>query len=450
MSDQLEEQRAQHRFHFDRHTPQYRDQFQEITSEMLARCPLAWTDTYGGHWVAAGNKEVFELARCPHVSNDNDLTGQRQGYTGINIPRGMVSESFRGGMLEMDDPEHREYRTPLNGYLSPAAVHRWVPVVDEIVKACLDEKIEEGRIDFVDDLANIVPAVLTLGLLGVPLKDWEIYCEPAHAMVYTPAESPDFPRVVDLAMASAMGMMKHVDEVRETARPGLIDALVQCRINGEPAPDNEIMGMLMLLIGGGFDTTTALTAHSLEWLSQHPDERARLRGDRSLLAPATEEFLRYFTPAPGDGRTIAKDLEVDGVVLKEGERLWLSWAMANRDPELFANPDEVVLDRKGNRHFSFGLGVHRCIGSNVARTVFKSMLGAVLDRMPDFECDPDGAVHYETIGVIQGMKHLPATFTPGPRLGPGLDATLEKLQRICDEQQLAAPITVHKAAAVID
>jgi cytochrome P450 len=437
-------------FHFDRHTPQYRDRFEAITSEMHSRCPLAWTDTYGGHWVAAGNKEVFELARCPHVSNDNDITGERKGYIGISIPRGDVSTTFRGGMLEMDEPEHREYRTPLNAYLSPAAVRRWVPVVDEITKACLDEKIEDGRIDFVDDLANIVPAVLTLGLLGVPLKDWEIYCEPAHASVYTLANSPDYHRVADLAIASAMGMMRHVAEIRETPRPGLIDALVRCRINGEPAPDAEILGMLMLLIGGGFDTTTALTAHSLEWLSQHPDERERLSRDRdTLLNPATEEFLRFFTPAPGDGRTIAEDMEVDGVVLKEGERLWLSWAMANRDPELFDDPDEVILDRTGNRHFSFGLGIHRCIGSNVARTVFKSMLSAVLDRMPDFHCDPDGAVHYQTIGVIQGMQHLPATFTPGPRLGRGLDATLEKLQRICDDQELAAPITVRKDAAVI-
>ncbi|PQP39540.1 cytochrome P450 [Mycolicibacterium austroafricanum] len=450
MADQLDRRREARSFHFDRHTPQYRDRFQEITAQMQARCPLAWTDTYGGHWVAAGNREVFELARCPHVSNDNDIDGTRRGYTGINIPRGDYSVAFRGGMLEMDDPEHREYRSPLNGYLSPAAVRRWVPVVDELVKACLDEKIEDGRIDFVDDLANIVPAVLTLGLLGVPLKDWEIYCEPAHASVYTPADSPDFPRVADLAIASAMGMMRHVAEIRQAPRPGLIDALVRTRIDGQPAPDTEIMGMLMLLIGGGFDTTTALTAHALEWLSQHPDERERLSRDRdTLLDPATEEFLRYFTPAPGDGRTVAEDIEVDGVVLKEGERLWLSWAMANRDPALFQNPDEVVLDRKGNRHFSFGLGVHRCIGSNVARTVFKSMLTAVLDRMPDFQCDAAGAVHYETIGVIQGMQHLPAAFTPGPRLGPGLEATLEKLQRVCDEQQLAAPITVHKAAAVI-
>ncbi|MBX7434114.1 cytochrome P450 [Mycobacterium sp. Y57] len=453
MTDQadLDTRRAEHLFHFDRHTPAYRDQFGEITAEMHQRCPLAWSDTYGGHWVAAGTHEVFELARCPHISNDHDITGSGTGYTGINIPLGEHSVPFRGGMLEMDDPEHREYRTPLNGYLSPAAVQRWVPFVDEIVKACLDEKIESGRIDFVDDLANIVPAVLTLALLGVPLREWEIYCEPTHASVYTPAESPDYRRVADAQIAAAMEMMKHVNVIREHPRPGLIDALVRMRIDGEPAPDMEILGMLLLLIGGGFDTTTALTAHALEWLSQHPDQRERLSRDRAtLLDSATEEFLRFFTPAPGDGRTIARDLEVDGVVLKEGERLWLSWAMANRDPKVFADPDELKLDRKGNRHLSFGLGVHRCIGSNVARTVFKSMLTAVLDRMPDFECDPAGAVHYETIGVIQGMQHLPARFTPGLRLGPGLDATLDKLQRACDEQGLAAPITERKAAAVIE
>jgi len=143
----LDDRRRERSFHFDRHTPQYRDQFEAITSEMHGHCPLAWSDTYGGHWVAAGNKEVFELARCPHVSNDNDIGGQRKGYVGITIPRGETSATFRGGMLEMDDPEHREYRTPLNGYLSPAAVQRWVPVVDEVVRACLDEKIEAGRID---------------------------------------------------------------------------------------------------------------------------------------------------------------------------------------------------------------------------------------------------------------------------------------------------------------
>lgn len=443
--------RSSHSFHFDRHTPQYREQFEAITTEMLERCPLAWSDTYGGHWVAAGSKQVFELARSADVSNDNDLTGDRRGYRGINIPRGESSTVVRGGMLEMDDPEHRQYRTPLNAYLSPAAIQRWIPFVDEIVRACVDEKIESGHIDFVDDLANIVPAVFTLALMGVPLHKWDLYCEPAHASVYTPTDSPDYPRVAEMQIAGAMDLMNHVAEIRDNPRPGLIDALVRTRIDDRPAPDMELMGMLMLLIGGGFDTTTALTAHALEWLSEHPDQRVRLRRERdALLDSATEEFLRFFTPAPGDGRTIAADCEIDGVALKEGERLWISWAMANRDPALFDHPDQVLLDRPGNRHFSFGLGVHRCIGSNVARTVFKSMLTAVLDRLPDYRCDPAAAVHYQTIGVIQGMQHLPADFTPGARLGPGLAETLCNLQRICDEQELARPITERKETAVID
>lgn len=442
--------RKKNRYHFDRHTPDYRLQFEKITEEMQSRCPVAWSDTYDGHWVAAGSNEVFELARCPAVSNHHDVTGETP-FKGISIPYAKRASGVRGGMLEMDDPEHRLYRTAVNPYLSPAAVKRWEPFIDEIVRASLDEKIEHGTIDFVDDLANVVPAVLTLAMLGIPLKKWSLYSEPTHASVYTPEDSPDIDRVVAMHREMGLDLVKHMLEIRENPRPGLVNALLQIRIDGEPAPDVEVLGMLGLVIGGGFDTTTALTAHALEWLSKHPDQRERLSKDRdSLLDPATEEFLRFFTPAPGDGRTFSEDVEVEGNQFKYGERLWISWAMANRDPSVFHDPNDVVLDRKGNRHFSFGLGVHRCVGSNVARTVFKSMVTAVLDRMPDYECDPAGTVHYDTIGVIQGMRHLPATFTPGPRLGAGLDETLDKLQRICDEQELARPITERKEAAVID
>ncbi|BBZ63922.1 cytochrome P450 [Mycolicibacterium monacense] len=438
-------------YHFDRHSQDYRERFLDITHEMHRKCPLAWTDTYDGHWVAAGSAEVFELARCPHVSNDHDVHHERRGYKGISIPTMIEAENFRGGMLEMDDPEHRHYRTVLNPYLSPAAVKRWEPFVDELVRACLDDHIESGRIDFVDDLANVVPAVLTLAMLGVSLEKWSIYNEPAHASVYTPPDSPDAERVRELFMAMGVDLFANLMEIRANPRPGIIDALATIRIDGEPPPDIELIGMLNLLIGGGFDTTTALTAHALEWLSEHPDERTRLSRERdTLLNPATEEFLRYFTPAPGDGRTIAEDMALGDAELREGQRLWLSWAMANRDPAVFTEPDRIVLDRKGNRHFSFGLGVHRCIGSNVARTVFKSMVTAVLDRMPDYRCDPHGTVHYDSIGVIQGMRHLHATFTPREPKGPGVAETLARLQRICDEQGLARPITELKGAARIE
>ncbi|WAC92435.1 cytochrome P450 [Mycobacterium sp. Aquia_213] len=446
-----DDDRKKNKYHFDRNAAEYRSQFKQITEEMHAKCPMAWSETYDGHWVAAGSNEVFELARCPAVSNDHDINNERRGYGGISIPKARRVSMVRGGILEMDEPEHRTYRNVLNPYLSPAAVRRWEPFIHDVTRACLDEKIESGSIDFVDDLANIVPAVLTLAMLGIPLKKWNLYSEPVHAAVYTPEHSPDIERVTAMHREMGLDMVNNMIEIRENPRPGIVNGLLQLRIDGEPAPDLEILGNLGLVIGGGFDTTTALTAHSLEWLSENPEERELLSKNRdTLLDPATEEFLRYFTPAAGDGRTFSDDVELVGNQFKEGERLWISWAMANRDPSVFADPDKVLLDRKGNRHFSFGIGVHRCVGSNVARTVFKSMLTAVLDRMPDYHCDPEGTVHYECIGVIQGMRKLPATFTPGPAVGAGLDETLDKLQRICDEQQLALPITERKEVAVID
>jgi cytochrome P450 len=446
--DGVVDDRKPHRFHFDRHTPEYHEQFEAVAEEMHSRCPLAWSDTYDGHWVAAGHHEVFELARSAEfLSNDHDVKGERRGYKGITIPS-PVPDTRRGGFLEMDPPEQRYYRQALNPYLSPAAISRWVPLIDEVTRACLDEKIESGEIDFVDDLANIVPAVLTLGMMGIPLKNWTIYNEPAHAGVYTPPNSPDMPRIRQLQMEMGRDLIGQMHAIRANPRPGLVHALLTTEINGAIADDDELLGVLSLLIGGGFDTTTALTAHALEWLSENPYERERLSRERdTLLNPATEEFLRYYTPAPGDGRTISADCEIAGARFREGERLWLSWAMANRDPKVFPDPHRVDLERKGNRHTAFGLGIHRCIGSNVARTVFKRMLVQVLDRMPDYRCDPERAVRYETIGVINGMRHLPATFSPGPRLGAGLDETLDAMQRMCDEQRLAEPVTAKGARA---
>jgi cytochrome P450 len=183
--------RKKNRYHFDRHSPEYRSQFKAITEEMHARCPMAWSDTYGGHWVAAGSHEVFALARCPAVSNDHDVNNERRGYKGISIPTASRINGVRGGILEMDNPEHHLYRSVLNPYLSPAAVKRREPFIDDVTRACLEEKIEAGRIDFVDDLANVVPAVLTLAMMGIPLKNWQMYSEPTHAAVYTPEHSPD-------------------------------------------------------------------------------------------------------------------------------------------------------------------------------------------------------------------------------------------------------------------
>jgi cytochrome P450 len=432
-------QRKSHRYDFDRHRPEYRHELADIAGELHGRCPVAWSETYGGHFVAAGHHEVFEVARAAeYVSNEFKPD---EGRLGILIP----GPPIRGGagFLEMDPPRQRHYRQALNPYLSPAAIARWVPVVDEIVRACIDEKIETGRIDFVDDLANIVPAVMTMGLLGAPISTYEMYVEPTHASVYLRPDSPEMLDVRRQQNEMSREMVARLHAVRaDGGPPGLINALVNATVDGSAPSDKELIGVISLIIGGGFDTTTALTAHSLEWLGEHPGERTRLSESRdSLLDSATEEFLRFYTPAPGDGRTITADCQIAGQEFRTGDRIWISWTMANRDPAVFDNPNEIDLSRSGNRHLGFGLGLHRCIGSNVARIVFKRMLLGVLDRLPDYSCDPAGAVHYDTIGVINGMRHLPATFTPGRRLGPGLAETLEIQQASIDAHGIAGPVT---------
>jgi cytochrome P450 len=432
-------------YHFDRHAPEYRHRFEDITHELHAQCPVAWSDTYGGHWVVSGYDEVFEIARDRTLlSNDYDPDGTSTGYKGISIPDAPRS---RGGFLEMDPPAQQDFRHALDPYLSPAAIARWLPMMDDLAHACLDERIESGHIDFVDDFANIVPAVMTLALMGLPLADWAIYCEPVHANVYTAPDSPDYPDVIKASELMITTLAQSIFAARENPRPGIVKGMLEAEICGAPATDDDIRDTLTLLLGGGFDTTTSLTAHALEWLNEHPAERERLHEHLpELIHTATEEFLRFYTPAPGDGRTVTRRHELSGCTLEPSDRLWLSWAMANRDPATFPEPDVLKLDRTNNRHTSFGLGLHRCIGSNLARSVFKSMLTAVLERMPDYVCDASGTVHYDTIGVINGMKHVPATFTPGVLVGPGLDATIAKWQEVLDHEPLADAV-VRRAPA---
>ncbi len=332
----------------------------------------------------------------------------------------------------MDPLEQSEYRRVLNPLLSPAAVVNWEPFVADFTHACIDDVIESGRIDFVDDFANVVPAVLTMAMLGLPLADWEIYNRPSHELVYTPPDSPDADRVLQSVFLMTDRLATSVEQCRREPRPGMINTLLNATVNGEPMPDDDVVGTVLLIIGGGFDTTTALVAGSLDWLDTHVADRRRLLDDPELLTLATEEFLRHFTPAQGGGRTITRDCEVEGFELSEGDRMFLSFAMCNHDPAVFPDPDDIVLDRFPNPHAAFGLGVHRCIGSNLARMDFKLMLREVLRRMPDYRVEPAGRVRYQSIGIINGFQHLPATFTPGRREGASLAEEIERWQARLD------------------
>lgn len=417
---------------FDQHRDDYRDRYPEISHELRGKCPVTWSESHGGYWVVTGLEEVAEFYRHPELfSAWKDTSGRQPQFEGIQIPR---SGTYQAGFLEMDPPEQLEYRRILNPLMSPAAVRKWEPLVADFTRACINDVIENGELDFVDDIANIVPAVFTLAALGLPLADWEIYCEPTHAQVYTKPGTPEMDRVLEMSMRMQARLAVGIAEIRAKPRPGMIKALIDGSVNGQPLPDEGILGTVSLLIGGGFDTTTALTANAWNWLAQHPDGKARLLADKSLLDTATEEFLRYFTPAQGDARTVTRDCEVAGYAFNGGDRVLMSFAMPNRDPRTFPEPDVIKLDRFPNRHAAFGLGNHRCIGSNIARMNFKVIMWETLQRIPEYTIIHERAVRYDTIGVINGFQHLPATFAPGRRDGPGLAETLARWQAMLDDE----------------
>jgi cytochrome P450 len=168
---------------------------------------------------------------------------------------------------------------------------------------------------------------------------------------------------------------------------------------------------------GGLNTTAALTSLSLHHLATHPEDRQLLIDHPELHGSATEEFLRYFSIQRSNTRTVTQDIELAGQRLCRGDRLLINRLSANRDEKVFDRPDEVVLDRDENPHLAFGLGPHRCIGSNVARLMFRVMLSEVLTRIPDFEIDEKRVVPYDGSPSIAGILELPATFTPGAVIG---------------------------------
>jgi cytochrome P450 len=174
--------------------------------------------------------------------------------------------------------------------------------------------------------------------------------------------------------------------------------------------------MVMLTLQGGLDTTGSAISSALIHLDRDRDARQRLIEEPDLLPSAVEEFLRYESPQFALARTATRDVVVGDRQIREGDRVLLVWASGNRDEEMFDRADEVVLDRSPNRHMAFGLGAHRCLGSNFARRQILLALRAVLRRLPDYTIDHEHLVKAETIGVTYGTFALPARFTPGRRV----------------------------------
>jgi cytochrome P450 len=402
----------------DHHAPEYAAGSVGILKDLRTRCPVAYSDNYGGMWVVSDYDHIVEV-----IKDDTTYSSSYEAGTifdGITIPSG--GARMRNVPIEMDPPDFFAYRRMLNPWFSPAAVARVEPKLRRVVDAVIDEVIESGRIDLVLDLANPVPAIMTLDLLGLPLEDWDLSARTAHTANWTRPYTPERER----AMIDLQAVMDKLAEAIATRRANpeedLVSFLVGAEVEGRRLSDDEVLEIVSLVFQGGVDTTTSLMANALLYLHQDRDARKRLIDEPDLRRLACEEFLRFVSPIQTLARTVTTDTELGGCRLNRGDRILIAWAGANRDEKVFDRPDEVVLDRYPNRHLAFGVGIHRCIGSNLARAQFLAVLDAVLTRLPDYEVIDEEVQRYPAIGMVHGMITIPATFTPGKKTGQSIFA----------------------------
>lgn len=394
----------------------HKEHWEANSAELRSKCPVAWSTEHGGHWIVSSYKDVVRIAQddgtfTTHKTFDPE-TMHVEGGTALPpmpIVRLIPAETAR--------PEWDIFRGVLNPHLGPRAAEAYRADAQHYAHLLLDQVIESGHIDLVQDFTSPLAALVTMQAIGFPREQWREFADPCHALTSLNKASPEF----QVAVAGAQWVERRIDEeieLRKAApRDDLISQLVTARVDGRPLKDEDIHSTVVNLLFGGVDTTTALTSHTLVHLFRHPEKRRRLIEDRSLLPVAREEFIRFYAPTHGSARTATASACIAGQEIAQGERLYLFYASANRDETVFENANEIDIARFPNKHIGFGAGIHRCVGSFLARVMFDVMMNAVLDRIPDYVVHEAEAMLYPSISPINGWVNIPASFTAGPKSG---------------------------------
>lgn len=388
------------------------------SAELRGRCPVAWNTQYDGFWMATSYAAVARIAR------DNDTFAHKYEpdaddgidyYGEIGIPRPEALPPL--GIGEVDGSYHAALRRVLNPFFTKQAVAQLRPFIRDCIDWFLDQKIEAGEMDFVYDFASPVPALVTMRMMGLPYDDWNMWADFFHSTIAFPAGSAQQQRAL-AAMPGMMGkLMEFAASRRANPEEDLTSLLVLLEMDGAPLNDEQILNILVNLVGGGVDTTTSLAAWSFILLAQRPELRQQLIERPELAGTAVDELLRYTSVNQTLSRTVTKDVVIEGQTLRRNDRVLISWLAANHDEHEFERPEDLVLDRSPNRHLAFGLGTHRCIGAHLAKAMFEEMLNGVLQRIPDYQLASDDVQQYLGDPSVTGIVELPITFTPGRKLG---------------------------------
>lgn len=303
----------------------------------------------------------------------------------VNFPS-LVGETFRMIPLSIDPPEHGQYRLMLNPWFSPNAINRLTADIQKVVNELIDGFVDNGKCDAAFDFARIYPVRIFLGIMGFPFEMMDQFLQWEYAILH----SEKNPERMKWGVAGAIAYLRsYIKEVKARPNDKLASTIVHGQVAGRPITDDEIIGTLFFLWIGGLDTVAATTALFLRRLAIDAEMQETLRGDPSLIPNAIEEFLRV-QPIVNSSRIAKANHVIHGVTVRAGDRVMGLNLTSNFDPDEFEQPREVRFDRTVNRHFTFGGGAHRCLGSHLARKEMAIALGEFLRRVPAFRMQEDG------------------------------------------------------------
>ena len=376
-------------------SPDFYANFDELTEWMRQEAPLYWDDSTG-IWGAASHELVSMMSREWHTFCSS---------------KGSRPESSVPSMINFDAPEHTKRRRLVGNGFTPRRVADHEPYLREKVTQLIDSVIDKGSCDIVADIATPLPMYMIGELMGLPEEDNDTLLHWSDIF----ATGGETIALADVQMA-VIGwndyIMKKVNERRGKDGQDLVSLIVNAEWEGESLSDVDIMFETMLVLVGGDETTRHVISAGTAALLQNPDQLALLKSDMSLLPSAIEEMLRWASPIRNMNRTATKDVVVNGMQIRENDRVLLLYPSANRDAKVFDNPHSFDITRTPNDHVAFGAyGRHHCLGAPLARLELKILFEEMLKRFDNLQLATDEPLISRRGNFVLGLNEVPVTFT---------------------------------------
>ena len=349
-------------------------------------------------------QEVQDTLRNPKVFSSRF----GEGMGGLGNDRPMIP-------LQIDPPEHKKYRKLLDPFLEPRTMARLEGEVVDLVNDMIDQFESKGSCELLQDFAVPLPCTVFLRLLGLPLEDLDLFLQIKEGIVRgnsEPTLQAQFEARKNAGKLCYEYFETALDRILDERTEGLLLDLLESEIDGERLTREEIIDVCYLFIIAGLDTVTDSLCCFFNFLAENPDHRRMIVEDPSLIPNAVEELLRWESPVSGVARIAVEDTEINGCPVHKGENLFVLVGAANTDPDGIEDADRVDFNRETNRHFAFGSGIHRCLGSHLARLELRVTLREWHRRIPDYHI-PAGTELVWT-PMLRATLEMPLVFQPAP------------------------------------